>query len=153
MPLTQRNSRFTFGDCTLIAEASGPFFLQVKLVRLQSGPLACVYQDEDRDQAQESEGSGVFRAFSGSVEAAGASESEALDTLDRTLLRLSAPPHLEHDPAEPERLEQSASHDTDHCPPGFESMPPPVDPGDGAPDTVRAPRPSSLPAPAFTRTR
>ena len=47
--------------------------------RLQSGPLACVYQDED-GPATEREGSGVYRAFSGSVEAAGTSESEALDT-------------------------------------------------------------------------
>ncbi|MEI9940573.1 MAG: hypothetical protein WDO69_25440 [Pseudomonadota bacterium] len=137
----------------LIATASGPFFPHVKLIRLQSGPLACVYQDEDVAPPTEREGSGVYRAFSGSVEAAGASESEALDTLDRTLLRLSSPPG---DPAleeaEPEQLLHTTVNDTDHCcPPRFESMLPPA--SGAAPDTVRAPRPSSLPALAFARAR
>jgi len=135
----------------------------VKLVRLQSGPLACVYQDEDVDQAFEHEGSGVFHAFSGSVEAEGASETEALDTLDRTLLRLSSPPAdsgfeefdgFEEFNTEPlvqtEAVVQVETKDTDHCPPRFESMLPPSCSG---PDTIRAPRPSSLPAPAFAKLR
>jgi len=103
-----------------------------------------VYQDEDAP-ATEREGSGVYSAFSGSVEAAGTSESEALDTLDRSLARLSsfpAPPIDEE--AEPNT---SAVTDTDVCPPRFHSILPPA--RDGVPDTVRAPRPSSLPALAF----
>lgn len=121
----------------------------MKLIRLQSGPLACVYQDEDDTApATEREGSGVYRAFSGSVEAAGASESEALDTLDRHLSRLSSPPS---DPGqtegESERIVLGSLNDTEHCPPRFHSILPPAN--SEAPDTVRAPRPSSLPALAF----
>jgi hypothetical protein len=130
---------------------SGPFFPHVKLIRLQSGPLACVYQDEDVDQSLEREGSGVFRAFSGSVEAAGASESEAIDILDRNL-RSSAPPA---DPGQEaidlDQVRARAINDTDHCPPRFQSMLPPA--GPEAPDTVRAPCPSSLPAIAFAGKR
>jgi hypothetical protein len=40
-----------------------------------------------------------------------------------------------------------AAKDTDVCPPRFHSILPPA--RDGVPDTVRAPRPSSLPALAF----
>lgn len=36
--------------------------------------------------------SGVFRAFSGSVEADGCSEDQAIEALDRKVRRLSAPP-------------------------------------------------------------
>ena len=126
----------------LKVQADEPFFPPVKLIRLQSGPLACVYHDEDVDPASEREGSGVYRAFSGSVEAAGSSEDEALDTLDRNLLRLSSPPG---DSGEAEPVAQ-VCNDTDHCPPRFESLLPP--PSEG-PDTVRAPRASSLPAPAL----
>ena len=133
---------------------SAPFFHHVKLIRLQSGPLACVYQDEDAAPPTERHGSGIYRAFSGSLEAAGASEVEALASLDRSLKRLSSPPG-EADEAEPEAsydaLLQSIGNDTDHCPPRFQSMLPPAD-GD-APDTVRAPRPSSLPALAFALAR
>ena len=124
--------------------ASQPFFPHVKLIRLQSGPLACVYQDEDAP-ATEREGSGVYRAFSGSVEAAGTSESEALDTLDRSLARLSSFPAPPGD--EDFEPSTSAPKDTDVCPPRFHSILPPA--RDGVPDTVRAPRPSSLPALAF----
>jgi hypothetical protein len=136
---------------SLKRKACGPFFPHVKLIRLQSGPLACVYQDEDVDQSLEREGSGVYRAFSGSVEAAGASESEAIDSLDRNL-RSSAPPS---DPAletlELEPLRALTLNDTDHCPQRFQSMLPPAN--SDAPDTVRAPCPSSLPAIAFAGTR
>ncbi|HEY0466178.1 MAG TPA: hypothetical protein VGC79_18335, partial [Polyangiaceae bacterium] len=101
----------------------------------------------------EREGSGVYRAFSGSVEAAGASETEALDSLDRTLLRLST---LPGDPGLEEAAASSVatdtSNDTDHCPPRFHSILPPASTSAGAPDTVRAPRASSLPALAFART-
>lgn len=122
-------------------------------MRLQSGPLACVYQDEDVDQ--EHEGSGVYRAFSGSAEAEGASESEALDSLDRRLSS-SAPP-IEPEPEEsataeagPELLGRGASQDTDHCPPRFQSLLPPANAGvrdtlRAAPDTVPSPSPSLLP--------
>ncbi|MEI9954409.1 MAG: hypothetical protein WDO74_36940 [Pseudomonadota bacterium] len=120
----------------------------MKLIRLQSGPLACVYQDEEEAPATEREGSGVYRAFSGSVEAKGASESEALDILDRNLRHLSSPPG---DPGQegavPEQSAQGAPNDTDHCPPRFESLLPPA--GADPRDTIRAPRPSSLPALAF----
>ena len=123
----------------------------MKLIRLQSGPLACVYQDEDVDQTREREGSGIYHAFSGSVEAAGASESEALDSLDRNL-RSSAPPA---DPSQEavdlEQAQECANNDTDHCPPRFHSILPPSN--SDARDTVRAPCPSSLPAIAFARTR
>jgi hypothetical protein len=46
---------------------------------------------------------------------------------------------------------QTVVNDTDHCPPRFQSMLPPA--SGEAPDTVRAPRPSSLPALAFARAR
>jgi hypothetical protein len=122
----------------------------VKLIRLQSGPLACVYQDDDDAPATERQGSGVYRAFSGSVEAEGASESDALDSLDRSLQRLSSPPG---DPnlAELDPFPQGAGNDTDLCPQRFQSMLPPAN--GGGPDTIRAPRHSSLPALAFARAR
>ena len=90
----------------------------------------------------EREGSGVYRAFSGSIEAAGTSESEALDSLDRTLVRLSSMP-----PADAEQTEASVNNQTEQCPPRFHSILPPS--LDGAPDTVRAPRMSSLPTVAI----
>ena len=151
LTLLQRRRKNPLRDATLKGGAGGPFSAHVKLIRLQSGPLACVYQDEDVEPAAEREDSGVYRAFSGSVEAKGASESEALDSLDRTLLRLSSPPAdlgsegAEADPA------QGSPNDTDLCPPRFQSMLPPS--SSLAPDTVRAPRPSSLPALAFARAR
>lgn len=71
----------------------------MKLIRLPSGPLACVFPVE-RDIECESErgkASGVFRAFSGSVEADGESEGEAIEALDERVRRLSQPPpaHIE----------------------------------------------------------
>jgi hypothetical protein len=67
----------------------------MKLIRLPSGPLACVFPVADDVVEQESErgkSSGVFRAFSGSVEADGASEDQAIQALDREIRRLSVPP-------------------------------------------------------------
>lgn len=69
----------------------------MKLIRLPSGPLACVYPLkadtlEDQERGKES---GVYRAFSGSVEADGLSENQALEALDREVRRLSAPPPAE----------------------------------------------------------
>ena len=138
-------------DVTLKGETGRPFFAHVKLIRLQSGPLACVYQDEDVDPTSVREDSGVYRAFSGSIEAKGASESEALDSLDRTLLHLSSPPVVLDQPELEHEQGQASPHDTDQCPPRFQSMLPPS--SCAAPDTVRAPRLSSLPAQAFARAR
>ena len=66
----------------------------MKLIRLPSGPLACVFPvDLDAQQASERGAiSGVFRAFSGSVEADGASEAQAIEALDAEVRRLSVPP-------------------------------------------------------------
>lgn len=146
-----RKKSTSWRGALLIVDADEPFFPHVKLIRLQSGPLACVYQDEDSAPPTERDGSGVYRAFSGSVEAAGASESEALDTLDRTLLRLSSLPGAPAQEDDAEHVLQSASNDTDHCPPRFQSMLPPA--SSSPPDTVRAPCASSLPAMAFALAR
>jgi len=139
--------KHTLRDASLKPRAGEPFFPHVKLIRLQSGPLACVYQDDDAVPKAEREGSGLYRAFSGSVEAAGASESEALDTLDRNLLRLSSPPADLDQAAETER---GGPNDTERCPPRFQSLLPPAS---TAPDTIRAPRAWSRPARACTRAR
>jgi len=152
LTLPRARKRTTDDDALLIAGADGPFLPHVKLIRLQSGPLACVYQDEDAAPPTEREGSGVYRAFSGSIEAAGASESEALDTLDRTLQRLSSlPGNPGKEEVDPEQAASSSSNDTDHCPPRFHSILPPA--SSDAPDTVRAPCASSLPAVAFAAAR
>ena len=69
----------------------------MKLIRLPSGPLACVFP-ENPDASRDSERgktSGVFRAFSGSVEAEGASEDQAIEALDERVRRLSSPPPAE----------------------------------------------------------
>lgn len=77
----------------------------MKLIRLPSGPLACVFPvrpeevDGDIERAQDS---GVYRAFSGSVEADGESEDQALEALDAEVRRLSVPP-----PAEITEFEQA----------------------------------------------
>jgi hypothetical protein len=66
----------------------------MKLIRLPSGPLACVFplaQEVERE-SERGKSSGVFRAFSGSVEADGASEDQAIQALDREVRRLSVPP-------------------------------------------------------------
>lgn len=69
----------------------------MKLIRLPSGPLACVFPvegDIERD-SQRGATSGVFRAFSGSVEADGESEEQAIQALDHEVRRLSQPPPAE----------------------------------------------------------
>jgi hypothetical protein len=70
----------------------------MKLIRLPSGPLACVFSVEEEDaESTYSDGkiSGVYRAFSGSVEADGESEELAIEALDLQVRRLSAPPPAE----------------------------------------------------------
>ena len=121
----------------------------MKLIRLQSGPLACVYQDEDVNETPQRTVSGFYRAFSGSVEAAGASEREALEALDRNLRHLSEPPSEPEssDDSSPETVRSIAGNDTVRCEPPVPSMPSLARCGEG--DTVRAPCPSSLPAIAF----
>lgn len=66
----------------------------MKLIRLPSGPLACVFPvgEECERESERGKASGVFRAFSGSVEADGVSEDQAIEALDREVRRLSAPP-------------------------------------------------------------
>ncbi len=65
----------------------------MKLVRLPSGPLACVFPlEQDHEPTSEAKDSGVYRAFSGSVEAEGESEHRALENLDERVRRLSQPP-------------------------------------------------------------
>jgi len=66
----------------------------MKLIRLPSGPLACVFPlDVDAERpSQRGAISGVYRAFSGSVEADGASEDQAIEALDAEVRRLSVPP-------------------------------------------------------------
>jgi hypothetical protein len=66
----------------------------MKLIRLPSGPLACVYPIEVDGQRGSQRGkiSGVYRAFSGSVEADGSSEDQAIQALDAEVRRLSVPP-------------------------------------------------------------
>ena len=69
----------------------------MKLIRLPSGPLACVFPVEAEAPAESERGksSGVYRAFSGSVEADGASEDQAIQALDEEVRRLSVPPPAE----------------------------------------------------------
>jgi hypothetical protein len=69
----------------------------MKLIRLPSGPLACVYPVEpEADQgSRPTPSSGVFRAFSGSVEVDAVSEDQAIQALDEEVRRLSVPPPAE----------------------------------------------------------
>lgn len=69
----------------------------MKLIRLPSGPLACVFPVDAETQrgGQRGGSSGVYRAFSGSVEADGVSEDQAIQALDERVRRLSAPPPAE----------------------------------------------------------
>lgn len=81
----------------------------MKLIRLPSGPLACVYPVKDEaSDSERGKDSGVYRAFSGSVEADGASEDQALAALDREVQRLSVPPPAEITAFE---LSRSAAND------------------------------------------
>src|SRR6266536_1296933 len=107
----------------------------MKLIRLPSGPLACVFPVEVETEHDKT--SGVYRAFSGSVEADGPSEDQAIQALDAEVRRLSQPP-----PAEIAELEQlrSVANDVSRSErPGLASA------------TARYPRVSefdTLPAPA-----
>ena len=69
----------------------------MKLIRLPSGPLACVVpvEVETARGSERGKASGVFRAFSGSVEADGDSEDTAIEALDERVRRLSQPPAAE----------------------------------------------------------
>ena len=75
----------------------------MKLVRLPSGPLACVYSLEESERERESPpySSGTFRAHSGSLHADGTSEDEALAVLDEHVRRVSIPPPEELPASEP----------------------------------------------------
>jgi hypothetical protein len=66
----------------------------MKLIRLPSGPLACVFSvEQEREPCSErGQDSGTYRAFSGSVEADGESEDKAIEALDERVRRLSQPP-------------------------------------------------------------
>jgi hypothetical protein len=85
----------------------------MKLVRLPSGPLACVFPVDETEPVSQGKDSGVYRAFSGSVEAAGDSEHGALEALDEQVRRLSQPP-----PAELE-LNEHAANDVASWGPGL----------------------------------
>ena len=69
----------------------------MKLIRLPSGPLACVFPIEPAADGnmEPAKDSGVYRAFSGSVEADGESEDQAIEALDAEVRRLSVPPPAE----------------------------------------------------------
>jgi hypothetical protein len=78
----------------------------MKLIRLPSGPLACVFPLEVETQEGSPRAkkiSGVYRAFSGSVEADGSSEAQAIQALDEEVRRLSVPPPAEIEEFELER--------------------------------------------------
>ncbi len=71
----------------------------MKVVRLPSGPLACVYSLAADDRAQRVPSpSGIFRAHSGSLHADGNSEDEALAVLDQQVRRISQHPEDDADP-------------------------------------------------------
>jgi hypothetical protein len=76
--------------------------LVMKVVRLPSGPLACVYslEEEHTEREPTSHSSGSFRAHSGSLHADGCTEDEALAELDVQFQRVSIPPE-ELTPNEP----------------------------------------------------
>jgi len=90
----------------------------MKLIRLPSGPLACVFPVEP--QAERGKSSGVFRAFSGSVEADGLSEDQAIQALDAEVRRLSQPPPAEI--AEFELLRSVANDVSQSAAPGLASV-------------------------------
>jgi hypothetical protein len=67
----------------------------MKVVRLPSGPLACVYSLDEGAHEREiapPHSSGTFRAHSGSLHADGVSEDEALAVLDQHVRRITIPP-------------------------------------------------------------
>ena len=114
----------------------------MKLVRLPSGPLACVFPVPVEPQAESERGaiSGTFRAFSGSVEADGESEDRAIEALDHEVRRLSVPPspevaafELSRDAAnDVSRVEGPGLADTSGSYPRYREV-----------DTERAPAPAS----------
>lgn len=116
----------------------------MKLIRLPSGPLACVYPVEPQALRGKERGktSGVYRAFSGSVEADGSSEEQAIEALDECVRRLSVPPPADIADFE---LSREAANDVNAWP------------GPGVADaTGRYPRHSELdtqPAPASSSRR
>ena len=64
----------------------------MKVVRLPSGPLACVYSLDESERECPPDASGTFRAHSGSLHADGGTEDEALAVLDEHIRRVSVPP-------------------------------------------------------------
>ena len=85
----------------------------MKLIRLPSGPLACVYPvEEPLQRSERGAESGVFRAFSGSVQADGASEEQAIEALDECVRRLSVPPPAEITDFE---VSRAAANDVTPC--------------------------------------
>jgi hypothetical protein len=64
----------------------------MKVVRLPSGPLACVYSLDESEREGPRDASGTFRAHSGSLHADGITEDEALAVLDEHVRRVSVPP-------------------------------------------------------------
>jgi hypothetical protein len=64
----------------------------MKVVRLPSGPLACVYCLDASEPECPPDRSGTFRAHSGSLHADGGTEDEALAVLDEQIRRVSIPP-------------------------------------------------------------
>jgi hypothetical protein len=84
----------------------------MKLIRLPSGPLACVFpiQEEAVNDSERGKDSGVYRAFSGSVEADGESEAQAIQALDAEVRRLSVPPPAEIAAFELSRSANDVSH-------------------------------------------
>jgi hypothetical protein len=65
---------------------------------------------EPRAESERGSASGVFRAFSGSVEAEAPSEDQAIEALDKEVRRLSVPPSAEVAAFE---LSRSAANDDD----------------------------------------
>ena len=90
----------------------------MKLIRLPSGPLACVFPvEQDSEPHSQGKDSGVYRAFSGSVEADGESEDQAIEALDAQVRRLSQPPPPEL--TEFELARQAANDIAPWSPPGL----------------------------------
>lgn len=116
----------------------------MKLIRLPSGPLAVVYplKEEAPEDSQRGKESGVYRAFSGSVEADGVSEDQAIAALDREVRRLSVPP-----PAEIAEFELSRAAANDVTPwkgPGI---------ADASGRFPRYSEPDTMPAPTSSSSR
>lgn len=110
----------------------------MKLIRLPCGPLACVYSERTNQQPPSERGktSGVFRAFSGSVEADGVSEEQAIEALDERVRRLSTPPPAEIAEFE---LQREAANDISLSDRGWR--------GDSTGRFLRYSEPEPLPAP------